>query len=87
MTKSEKINKFVFKLRPYVSYDYGKVRDNFDDNGDRHGKITTASGYGAGVRYYGNRVNVDVGVILGDKNIDGIGRDKYRSYITTSITF
>jgi hemolysin activation/secretion protein len=87
MTKSEMINNFLFKLRPYVAFDYGKIRDNFDDNGDRHGKITTASGYGAGVRYYGNLVNVDAGVIMGDKNLDGIGRDKYRSYVTASITF
>ena len=87
MTKSEKVNEFLFKVRPFVSYDYGKVRDNYKVNGDKQGKITTASGYGAGLRYYGNKVNVDFGVVRGDKNLDIVKKEKYRGFVSATLTF
>ena len=87
ITNNDQINRFLFKIRPFISYDYGKVRDNYKVNGKKHGKITSASGYGAGIRYYGNKVNLDIGVVRGDKNLDVIKKERYRGYVSTTITF
>ncbi|MGF6906764.1 ShlB/FhaC/HecB family hemolysin secretion/activation protein [Fusobacterium sp. PH5-44] len=87
ISKSEKINQFIYRIRPFISYDYGKVRDNYKTNGKKNGPITTGSGYGIGARYYGNKLNLDVGVVKGDKNMDIIKKEKFRGYISATITF
>lgn len=87
ISKSEKINQFVYRIRPFISYDYGKVRDNYKWDGRKKGPITTGSGYGIGARYYGNKLNLDVGIVKGNKNMDIVKSENFRGYVSATMTF
>lgn len=87
MTKSEKINDFTYKIRPFIGLDYGQVRDNYNYYGEKKGEIYTLSGYTAGIKYYGNTVNLDMGISKGDKGQEFLNKEDYRGYISGVITF
>ena len=86
-TKSDKINDFMYKIRPFLGADYGQVRDNYNYYGEKKGDIYTLSGYTAGIKYYGEKLNLDFGISKGDSGPDFIRKDDYRGYISGMITF
>ena len=86
-TKSDKINDFMYKIRPFLGVDYGQVRDNYNYYGEKKGDIYTLSGYTAGIKYYGEKLNLDFGISKGDSGPDFIRKDDYRGYISGMITF
>lgn len=85
--RGSKIGEFLYKIRPYVEYDYGKVRNNYDEHGNKNGRIATLSSYAAGVRYYGEILTLDFGIAKPDKGKGEVNADKSRGYISVGASF
>ena len=58
-----------------------------EELGEKKGDIYTLSGYTAGIKYYGEKLNLDFGISKGDSGPDFIRKDDYRGYISGMITF
>ena len=85
--EGSRLGEFMYKVRPYVEYDFGKVRNNFDEYGNKKGRIATLSSYSMGVRYYGEILTLDVGVTKVDKGKSEVNGDDKRGYIVLGMTF
>ncbi|WP_233573329.1 hypothetical protein [Leptotrichia sp. OH3620_COT-345] len=82
-----KTGQFMYKIRPYVEADLGKVRNNYNGYGVKKGKITTLSSYSLGVRYYGEKITLDTGISKTDKGRNFTKAESHRGYVTVSATF
>lgn len=85
--RNTNLGDFLYKVRPYVEYDFGKVRNNFNELGDKKGRIATLSSYSLGARYYGETVTLDFGIAKIDKGRNEVRADKHRGYVSISTTF
>ncbi|MDO5089360.1 MAG: ShlB/FhaC/HecB family hemolysin secretion/activation protein [Leptotrichiaceae bacterium] len=86
-SSESKTGRFMYKLRPYMEADFGKVRNNYDEYGEKKGKVTTLSSYSLGVKYYGEKVTLDTGIAKTDKGRSLTKAESHRGYITLSSTF
>ncbi|MDR1831514.1 MAG: outer membrane beta-barrel protein [Fusobacteriaceae bacterium] len=84
--KTGPVGRFFSRLRPYAGIDFGKVRDNYDASGKKGGPVMTAAGYSAGLRWYGEKLTIDAGVVKGDRNLGGVKKDRYRGYLSFSLS-
>lgn len=82
-----KMGQFMYKIRPYVEADLGKVRNNYNENGEKKGKITTLSSYSMGIRYYGEKITLDAGIAKTDSGRSLMKADDHRGYVTVTTTF
>lgn len=82
-----KIGQFLYRVRPYIEIDLGKVRNNYNEKGEKRGKIATMSSYSAGIRYYGEKITLDTGITKIDNGRSLMKTDSYRGFTTVSITF
>lgn len=78
---------FFNRLRPYVEYDFGKVRNSYDDDNNKGGSIVTLSSYSAGVKYYGEILTLDMGIAKTDKGRRKVGAESHRGYISLNASF
>lgn len=78
---------FFNRVRPYVEYDFGKVRDSYDDEDNKGASIVTLSSYSAGVRYYGEILTLDIGIAKTDKGRGRAGAESCRGYISVNASF
>ncbi len=78
---------FLNRLRPYVEYNFGKVRDSYDDDNNKGGSIVTLSSYSAGVKYYGEILTLDMGIAKTDKGRRKLGAESHRGYISLNASF
>ena len=82
-----KLGQFMYKIRPYMEADLGKVRNNYNEYGDKKGRIGTLSSYSLGLRYYGEKVTLDAGIAKTDKGRSLTKAESHRGYVTVSTTF
>ncbi len=78
---------FLYKIRPYIEADFGKVRNNYNIYGDKKGEIVTLSSYSAGIKYYGELVTLDFGIAKTDKGRNLMKADSHRGFVTVSASF
>lgn len=83
----EDSSSILFKLRPYIEAEAGKVRNNYNEYGEKNDSIATLSNYAAGVKYYGERITLDFGVAKTDKGRSLVNADPYRGYVNLTATF
>ncbi len=82
-----KLGQFMYKLRPYIEADLGKVRNNYNERGEKKGRIATMSSYSIGLRYYGEKVTLDAGIAKIDNGRSFKKGDSHRGFATVSVTF
>ena len=78
---------FLYKVRPYIEADLGKVRNSYNSYGDSKGQIVTLSSYSAGIRYYGETVTLDFGVAKTDKGRSLLKADPHRGFVSVTASF
>ena len=86
-TDEGKMGKFLYKVRPYIEADLGKVRNNYNEEGEKRGKIATMSSYSVGIRYYGEKITLDTGISKIDSGRGLMKTDSHRGFATVSVTF
>ncbi len=86
-SSESKLGQFMYKIRPYMEADLGKVRNNYNEYGDKKGRIGTLSSYSLGLRYYGEKVTLDAGIAKTDKGRSLTKAESHRGYVTVSTTF
>ena len=82
-----KMGKFLYRVRPYIEADLGKVRNNYNEKGEKRGRIATMSSYSVGIRYYGEKITLDTGISKIDSGRDLMKTDSHRGFATVSVTF
>ena len=82
-----KMGQFLYKVRPYIEADLGKVRNNYNEKGEKEGKIATMSSYSVGIRYYGEKITLDTGISKIDSGRGLMKTDSHRGFATVSVTF
>lgn len=82
-----RIGQFLYKVRPYIEVDLGKVRNSYNSYGDSKGQIVTLSSYSAGIRYYGEIVTLDFGVAKTDKGRSLLKADPHRGFVSVTASF
>ena len=82
-----KIGKFLYRVRPYIEADLGKVRNNYNEKGEKRGKIATMSSYSIGIRYYGEKITLDTGISKIESGRGLMKTDSHRGFATVSVTF
>ena len=81
------MGQFLYKVRPYIEADLGKVRNNYNEKGEKEGKIATMSSYSVGIRYYGEKITLDTGISKRDNGRGLMKTDSHRGVATVSVTF
>lgn len=79
--------RFLYKVRPYMEADLGKVRNSYDEDGNKKGRIGTLSSYSLGLRYYGEKLTIDTGIAKTDKGRSLMKAEAHRGYVTVTGTF
>lgn len=82
-----RIGQFLYKVRPYIEADLGKIRNSYNSYGDSKGQIVTLSSYSAGIRYYGEIVTLDFGVAKTDKGRSLLKADPHRGFVSVTASF
>ena len=82
-----RIGQFLYKVRPYIEADLGKVRNSYNSYGDSKGQIVTLSSYSVGIRYYGEIVTLDFGVAKTDKGRSLLKADPHRGFVSVTASF
>ena len=82
-----KMGQFLYKVRPYIEADLGKVRNNYNEKGEKRGRIATMSSYSVGIRYYGEKITLDTGISKIDSGRGLMKTDSHRGFATVSVIF